>query len=70
MLPYEPVPGDDPGAYRSVPSHNLVRILSGEMPAPGAQRAEAQHAKARAAALAAHRFKGWQRLLHALGLYG
>lgn len=32
-------PNPSDGAFRSVPAHNLVRILSGEMPVPAQQRA-------------------------------
>jgi len=54
---------DNPGAFRSVPSQNLVRILSGELPVPGMKRPTAR-------ARQIVRLTFWQRLLRALGLFG
>ncbi len=56
-------PGD-PGAYRSVPTQNLVRILSGELPMPGTA---ARHAQARAKRVQ-RPWSFWRELLHFIGL--
>ena len=66
----QPSPPANPGAFRSVPTCNIVRILSGELPMPSEKSRDGRSARARAVPSAGYRFNWWQRVLHALGLFG
>lgn len=55
---------EDRAAFRSVPTQNLVRILSGELAIPGSAPAP------RARPAPRPRLTGWKRVLNILGLYG